>query len=108
MDFLGRIRQGLSRTTRQLVDRLDQVFRSAGPADAPTRPVDLTTLEALEEVLIAADVGVGAANRLVEVVRARASTQGDLRGVLKSELRRLFGAVDQPILVTHHPLVTLV
>jgi fused signal recognition particle receptor len=105
MDFLGRIRQGLSRTTSQLVERLDQVFR---PAGGPSRPVDLATLDALEEVLIAADVGVGATNRLVEVVRARASAPEDLRSVLKGELRRVFDAVDSPVVIAHRPLVTLI
>ena len=36
-----------------------------------SRPVDVETLEALEEALISADVGVAATERIVEAVRAR-------------------------------------
>ena len=45
-----------------------------GLADAPearTREIDVDTLEALEEILLMADVGVAASGEIVEAVRKR-------------------------------------
>lgn len=56
--------------------------------------LDEDALEALEETLIGADVGVGAATRITDALRQAANEQGDdadLRGLLRSEIRRRIG-----------------
>jgi len=72
MSFLGRIREGLSRTTRQIVERFDELARIVDAPDQRSRAIDVETLDALEELLITADVGVAASERIVEAVRKRA------------------------------------
>lgn len=108
MSFLGRIREGLSRTKQQILERFDEVVRSADAPERRSRPVDVETLEALEEVLITADVGVGAADRIVDAVRGRSPNGTSLRDLVKREIRAMFDAVDQPAAVEHHPKVTLI
>ena len=63
MGFFDRIKQSLSRTTQQFVDRFEEVVRRADSPDRRSRPVDVETIEALEEALISADVGVAATER---------------------------------------------
>ncbi len=108
MSFLGRIREGLSRTKQQILERFDEVVRSADAPERRSRPVDVETLEALEEVLITADVGVGASDRIVDAVRGRSPNGTSLRDLVKREIRAMFDAVDRPAAVEHHPKVTLI
>jgi fused signal recognition particle receptor len=106
--FLGRIRAGLSRTTKQLVARFDDIARHADAPGERSRPVDAATLEALEELLISADLGVGATGRIIGAVRTRPRNGASLRDLVKQEIRDVFAAVDRPIVVAHHPKVTLI
>jgi fused signal recognition particle receptor len=108
VSFLGRIREGLSRTKQQILERFDEVVRSADAPERRSRPVDVETLEALEEVLITADVGVGASDRIIDAVRGRSPNGIGLRDLVKSEIRAMFDAVDRPATVEHHPKVTLI
>lgn len=76
-------------------------------------PDDQEALEALEEALISADVGVGTTQRLVEAVRTAAREQkveGEaLHDVLRSEMSSILGAVHQPLtLGDARPYVLLV
>ena len=45
MGFLDRIKQSLTRTKEQFVDRFDEVVKRADDPDRRTRPVDLETVE---------------------------------------------------------------
>jgi fused signal recognition particle receptor len=108
MGFLGRIREGLSRTTQQIVDRFDDIVRLADAPEQRSRPVDVETIDALEELLISADVGVAASERIVEAVRTRSRNGSSLRDLVKDEIRAIFAAADRPVDVRTHPKVTLV
>jgi fused signal recognition particle receptor len=109
MSFLGRIRASLSRTKNQIVDRFEEIVRRADAPERRQRPVDVETVEALEEVLIAADIGVGASERIVDAVRTQAARSGSLRDLVKKEIRAIFEAVDRPVIAANqHPRVTLV
>jgi fused signal recognition particle receptor len=107
MGVLGRLREGLTRTTQQIVARFDEIV---GRADAAGRQqIDVDTIEALEEVLITADVGLGAADRIVSAVRTRArSEDAGLRDLVKSELRAVFADAGGPIPDGQRPHVVLV
>ena len=66
-------------------------------ADAPeqrTRPVDVDTIEALEELLLSADVGVAATERIVTAVRGRARSGESLRDLVKQEIRQVFDGAE--------------
>jgi fused signal recognition particle receptor len=86
MGFFDRIKQSLTRTTQQFVDRFEEVVRRADAPEQRTRPVDIETIEALEEALISADVGVAATERIVEAVRTRDRRMSSLRDLVKAEI----------------------
>ena len=103
VSILGRIREGLSRTKQQIVERFDDIVRIADAPDRRSRPIDVETLEALEELLIGADVGVGASERIVNAVKKRSPGGAGLRDLVKLEIRAIFEASDRPIAVAHRP-----
>jgi fused signal recognition particle receptor len=108
VSLLSRIRQGLSRTKEQIVARFDDVVRRADAPDRRSRAIDVETIEALEEVLISADLGVAAAGRVIASVNAQARDGASLRDLVKQEIRRVFDAIDVPVAVEHHPKIVLI
>ncbi len=108
MGFLDRLREGLSRTKQEIVTRFDEIVQRADAETERSKPIDVDTVEALEELLISADVGVAATERIVGAVRARAHRGESLRDLVKAELRAIFRAVDTPSQNGHAPHVTLI
>ncbi len=108
MGFLGRIREGLSRTTKQIVDRFDEIARRVDAPAARSRPIDVDTIDALEELLISADLGVAATDRVVEAVKAEARHGVGLRDLVKQQLRDVFAAVDRGEVAAGRPRVVLI
>jgi fused signal recognition particle receptor len=108
MGFFDRLREGLSRTTQQIVERFDDIVRRADAPEQRSRPIDVETVEALEELLISADIGVAATDRILEAVKARQRNGASLRDLVKQEIRAVFAAADQPIADTASPRVTLI
>src|SRR5262245_29713374 len=108
MSVLGRIRESLSRTKQQIVERFDEIVGRADEPARRSRPVDVETLEALEELLISADIGVPATERIIAAVRTRSRSGESLRDLVKEEIRRVFDAVDLPVPVAARPAVTLI
>jgi len=107
MGVLGRIRESLSRTKQQIVERFDEIVRLADAPERRSQPIDVDTIEALEELLISADIGVAATDRILNAVKARSRRGESLRDLVKQEIRDVFAAVDRPIIVANHPKVTL-
>ena len=82
MGFFGRIKDGLARTKQQIVERFDEIV---GLADAPekrSRPIDVETVAALEELLISADIGVAATNRIIAAVKTQPRNGASLRDLV--------------------------
>jgi fused signal recognition particle receptor len=92
--FLDRFREGLSRTKQQIVDRFDEIVQQADARGPEATEIGVDTVEALEELLISADVGVAATEQIVTAVRSRARRGESLRDLVKSEIRSIFDAVD--------------
>jgi fused signal recognition particle receptor len=99
LGFLDRLREGLTRTTRQIVDRFEAIVEQADTPEQRTRPIDVDTIEALEELLISADVGIPATEQIVAAVKARRRQGESLRDLVKSEIRKIFEAVASPAAV---------
>ena len=95
MGFFDRLRDGLTRTKQQIVSRFEEIVQQADTAEKRSRPVDVDTIEALEELLLSADVGVAATERIVHAVRDRARHGESLRDLVKEEIRRIFDAVER-------------
>jgi fused signal recognition particle receptor len=109
LGFLDRLRDGLTRTTQQIVDRFDEIVQRADTEEQRVRPVDVDTIEALEELLISADVGVAATQQIVTAVRDRPRRTESLRDLVKQEIRTIFDAVEPaPAANGHAPHVTLI
>ena len=86
MGLLSRVRDGLRRTAQQLVGRFDEIAKRADAPERRSGPIDAETGEALEELLIGADVGVAAAERIVGAVTHRRRQGESLRELVKDEL----------------------
>jgi len=110
MGILGRLRQGLSRTKQQIVERFEEIVNRADAPERRSRPLDVETVEALEELLISADVGVQATDRIVSSVKARARHGESLRDLVKGEIRSIFTAAEsrRPPVDASTPTVVLI
>ncbi len=97
MGVFDRLTRGLSRTAERLARRFDEIAGLA-PAPSATAPAGATveTIEALEELLLGADVGLGATTRLVERVAERTKGGQDLRTALTDEITSIFRGVPDP------------
>jgi len=109
--FLSRIRAGLTKTAQQIRERLGAVddMPGAGGVTAPTakgRPSDIETLEALEDALLVADVGVPATEQIIGDV------QRDRHGTVRERVQRVivhvFESVPTPADTEGRPRVILV
>jgi fused signal recognition particle receptor len=89
MGFFDKIKQSLTKTKQQFVERLEEVVKQADEPGRRSRPVDVETIEALEEALISADVGVSATARIVDAVRGRKTGGASLRDLVKEEIRAI-------------------
>ena len=107
MGVFGRLREGLARTRQQHITLFDNV---AARLDAPAHrghPLDAADADELEEILISADVGLAAADRIVSGVR-QADGTGPLRARVASEIRAILDDVQTPAPETPSPLVIVV
>jgi fused signal recognition particle receptor len=104
--FLDRVRKGLTRTR-------DILNADVGDLVRGRRPLQPSDLDAVEEALIAADMGLAGAQQAMGVLRERSAeiwTGGlpAMRALLKEEIRRL---LDRPLAVqpfSERPWVVLV
>jgi fused signal recognition particle receptor len=108
LGFFDRLREGLSRTKQQILERFDEIVQQADTAEQRTRPIDVDTIEALEELLVSADVGIAATERIVTAVKQRSRKGESLRDLVKDEIRRVFDTVETPSSNGHRPHVTLI
>ena len=93
MGFFDRIREGLSKTTQQIVQRFDELVSQSETPARKGRPIDVDTVEALEELLIMADVGVAATDRIIAAVKRQTQDGKGLRDAVKEEIHAIFAAV---------------
>lgn len=83
MALLDRFRKGLKKTSESVTSRIATVF-------AGHKSLNAETLEELEEILIASDLGVATTEELLDAVSERVRRDGnDPWAILKSELKSL-------------------
>jgi fused signal recognition particle receptor len=95
MGFFDKIKASLTRTKEQFVDRFEEIVGRADEPSQRSRPVDVETLDALEEALISADVGVAASDQIVAAVRKKRTRGESLRTLVKDEILDILTAADQ-------------
>ena len=99
-------KRGLFDRMREAVSRTRETFsESIGSVLALTREVDESTLQSLEPILLAADIGSTTAMLILDRLRERALRVGigggaELKTLLKAELRAILDSVAIPI---RHP-----
>jgi fused signal recognition particle receptor len=108
MGVFGRVREGLRRTAQQLFGRFDDIARRADAPERRSAKVDAETAGALEELLITADVGVGAAERIVSAVQSRVRNGESLRDLVKDELLAILDGTGAEPPRTGSPTVVMV
>jgi fused signal recognition particle receptor len=108
MGFFDKIKQSLTRTKEQFVERFEEVVRQADSPERRSRPVDVETVEALEEALISADVGVAATDQIVKAVREKRTRGESLRDLVKEEIRSILQGATLPVADGHMPHVVMI
>jgi fused signal recognition particle receptor len=113
MSFFNRIRDGLAKTARQIRERLGDVPVEETPARAPDRAavpsgraVGVETLDALEDALIAADVGLAATEQILDAVKN--DRIGSIRERVERVMLGIFDDVPTPPRPSTTPHVVLV
>jgi len=104
--WFQRMREGLSRSSRELSSNIAGVFTK--------KKLDEETLQDLEDVLIRADLGVETALRVTDTLSStrlgRDVTDADVRAVMAQEIEKVLKAVAVPLELdlSHKPHVILV
>ncbi|MGB9716561.1 MAG: signal recognition particle-docking protein FtsY [Thermodesulfovibrionales bacterium] len=94
MKFLERLKEGLTKTRKSLVEKVESIFTG--------RKIDEKSLEELEEILITADVGMKAVEEIMTSLREK-TKRGEVRDTasLKEALKKeMVSILNHP-----HPLV---
>ena len=102
MSIVSRLRAGLRRTAERWTGRLERLRNASETGEGPSAE----TLEALEELLIEADVGVSTAGRIVAQVGDDGT--GDLRERVKTEILGVLAGAAAPAAEVPPPRVVLV
>ena len=111
MGLFDKLKQGLQKTSQQLKERLDKLDAMVGLApvtDARAREIDIETADALEEILLMADVGVAARGEIVAAVRKRQRRGEGLRDLVKQEILRVLETSGATPAMTSKPHVMLI
>jgi fused signal recognition particle receptor len=108
--LFARLRAGLAKTAQQIRERLGE---ATGSASSPAARVGTTTtvdkldrIEAIEDALIAADVGLPATERILTLVRAE--SDGSLGDRVRRVIQRLLSETPVPPQAATKPHVVLV
>src|SRR4051794_18882410 len=93
--FFNKLKQGLSRSTQKLTESITGAFNK--------RKLDDEALEALEDALIAADLGTAVAARIIASFRrtrfGKEVTDEEVRGALSDEIAAILEPVARPLAV---------
>ena len=106
MNFLSQLQDGLRRTATDLRERFRQLGSPVMAAGATV--LDPVTLETLESVLLQADVGVRATERIIGRIRQSKEETKDLAELVKREILEILSGVESAPLNGATPRVVLV
>lgn len=106
MSMFDRIKASLAKTRQQFREALDEIGGAEIAPATRSRPVDVDSIDALEEALIGADVGVAATDAIVAGVKAD-TAGGSIRDKVKREILRVLQTAerDTPIGSPHVILI---
>lgn len=104
MGFLDRLKAGLTKTKKNLVERVESVLLN--------RQLDDSAIEDLEEVLITSDIGAEAADEITGMLRQKVkageiTTADEVRVYLRAEMSSMLGKSQPIVLFGGKPFVIL-
>jgi fused signal recognition particle receptor len=104
MGFFDRLKEGLSKTKKGFVDKVESIFSAS--------EVDEQSLEELEETLILSDVGAYTSSEIVERLQERSKrgeikNAGTVKDFLKNEMTSLLGSPKPLVVFGDKPFVIL-
>ncbi len=105
LSFTERLKQGLSKTRQQFGKQISALFGGG--------KIDAEVYEELETILLTADVGVNATQKLLENLKKRVKRESlddtiQLKAALKAELLALLTPLEKPLNTsTHKPFVIM-
>ncbi len=108
MGLFSRLKESLQRTKEQIVQRFEEVVRQTDTPEARTRPIAVDTLEVLEEILIGADVGVGATSQIVSAVSEKSRRGEGLRDLVKQEIASILDSANGKPAAAAPPTVMMI
>jgi fused signal recognition particle receptor len=103
MGFFDRLKEGLAKTRKGLIDKVESIFSG--------RKINFETLEELEEALLVSDIGVKATTEIIDFLKEKAK-KGEIKDLsrikeyLKLEMSSMLGE-PQPLRVDKKPYVIL-
>lgn len=108
MSVFSRFHDGPLRTAKEWVSRLDRFSEYGDQSNGLNGSASPETIEALEEILISADVGVSATEHIVAAVRNEWGDGKSLRELIAKEIIRIFEAAGNCQTKIKSPRVILV
>ena len=104
MGLFERLKNGLAKTRKGFIGKVESIFTRG--------KIDEETIEELEEILITSDVGIHAAQEIVNFLRERVRKgevrdSGSLRESLKKEMISILGSSAPVVLFGEKPFVIL-
>ncbi len=104
--FFKRLKEGLSKSRLSIVHQIENLFTEG-------KKVELKTLEELEEILIAADVGVEATQQILSNIKKRIEigeikNEAALIDALEEEILKILKKAEGKLTITEKPFVIMV
>jgi len=104
MGFLDKLKAGLTKTKKNIVERVESIILN--------RRIDESTIEEIEEVLISSDVGTKATNEIIGLLKEKVKAgkikePEDVKTCLKEEMSLLLGKARPLVKTGDKPFVIL-
>jgi fused signal recognition particle receptor len=104
MGFFDKLKAGLAKTKKNLVDKIEEAVFD--------RKIDETTLDDIEEILIASDVGAKTAGEITDRIREKIKKDQlhhseNIREIIKAEMSRSLGEFQLLKISNERPFVIL-
>lgn len=104
MGFFDKLKAGLSKTKKSIVERVESVLLN--------KKIDDSTIEEIEEILITSDIGTEASTEIIELLRKKVrsgdiKTSDDVKAYLKEEMSLILGKPQPLVIFGEKPFVIL-
>ncbi len=104
MGFFDKLKAGLSKTKKSIVERVESVLLN--------KKIDDSTIEEIEEILITSDIGIEASTEIIELLKKKVrsgdiKTSDDVKAYLREEMSLILGKAQPLVIFGEKPFVIL-